>query len=124
MKFDKDTVREILLAIEASGQDPREWIDLEIAGKSSEEVAYHVQLLAEAGFIDAQELSSSDGYDWKAKRLTYQGHEFLDTIREPEIWRMTKDNAKKAGGAGLQMIFEIGKACIKQQLINHGISVG
>jgi len=124
MRFEKDMVREILLAIEASDTDPRELINLEIPGRSSEEVAYHVQLLAEAGFIEAQELSDMGCYDWRAQRLTFQGHEFLDTIREPEIWRTTKENAKKVGGAGVQMLFEIGKACIKQKLIEHGLHVG
>ena len=53
MKFDKDTVREVLLAIEASDADPREMLEIEVAGKSQQEVAYHIQLLAEAGFIEA-----------------------------------------------------------------------
>jgi hypothetical protein len=53
VKFDKDTVREVLLAIEASDADPREMLEIEVAGKSQQEVAYHIQLLAEAGFIEA-----------------------------------------------------------------------
>jgi hypothetical protein len=44
MKFDKDVVREILLAIEASGQDPRAWIEIQIPGKSQEEVSYQGSL--------------------------------------------------------------------------------
>jgi hypothetical protein len=57
-------------------------------------------------------------------RLTFHGHEFLDTIREPEIWHTTKESAKKVGGAGVQMLFEIGRACLKQKLVEHGIAVG
>ena len=38
-----------------------------------------MQLLDEAFFLEAQELSSHDGYEWRPKRLTYEGHEFLDT---------------------------------------------
>jgi hypothetical protein len=116
VKFDKDVVREILLAIEASDEDPRAWVEISIQGKSQEEVAYHVQLLDEAGFIEAEELSSNDGYDWRAKRLTFQGHEFLDTVRDPEIWRKTKEGVSKVGGVGIELLFTVGKAYAKQLL--------
>ena len=114
MKFDKDVVREILLAIEASGQDPRAWIEIQIPGKSQEEVSYHVQLLDEAGFIEAEELSDMGCYDWRAKRLTFQGHEFLDTVRDPEIWRRTKEGASKIGGASIELLFTLGRTYLKQ----------
>jgi hypothetical protein len=56
-------------------------------------------------------------YDWKAQRLTFQGHEFLDTIREPEVWRRTKEAAGKVGGAGLELLLAVGKAYAKQVLL-------
>jgi len=70
MKRDPDLVREILLAIEKSDDEPMGWIDLELPDRSAVEVAYHVQLLDEAGLLVAQELSTMGGYDWKPKRLT------------------------------------------------------
>src|ERR1035438_3724561 len=109
MKFDKDVVRKILLAIEAS-DDPMGMIDIAISGKSHEEVAYHIQLLDEAGFIEAENLGDLNNYDWRAKRLTFQGHEFLDTIRDPEIWCQTKEGASKIGGAGVELLFALSKA--------------
>jgi len=123
MKLDKDLVRNILLAIEADTGDPRGWIDLEIPDHSHVEVAYHVELLAEANFIEAIDLCSigPDGYDWKPKRLTYEGHEFLDTIRDNQVWKETKEIAKQVGAGSVTMLFEIGKAYIKQQLVPHGI---
>ena len=77
---------------------------------------YHVQLLAEAGFIEAQNLSSHQIYDWRATRLTFQGHEFLDTVRDPEIWRQTKEGASKIAGAGIELLFVLGKAYAKKLL--------
>ena len=58
MKRDMDLVRSILLAIEANQNDPFDWIDLDIPGRSPWEVAYHIMILAEAGLIEAQDLSS------------------------------------------------------------------
>ena len=48
------------------------------------------------------------------KRLTYQGHEFLDTIRDGEVWRRTKAGAEKIGGASIGFIWELAKAYGKQ----------
>jgi len=109
MKRDMELVREILLAIETSDESPLGWIEISLPGYSQEDVSYNVELLAEAGFIEAQDLSSMDGHEWHPKRLTWKGHEFLDSIRDPEIWRRTKEAAKKAGGWGIEMLWEAAK---------------
>ena len=43
-----------------------------------------------------------------------QGHEFLDTLRDPEIWRRTKQGAKKIGSASIDVLFTLGKAYAKE----------
>ncbi|NNJ16344.1 DUF2513 domain-containing protein [Pseudomonas putida CSV86] len=115
MKLDKDLVRDILLAVEAH-DEPDSWLPLEIPGKSDTETSYHVMLLAEAGLLKADDVGSMSTFEWNATRLTYKGHEFLDTVRDPEIWRRTKSGAEKAGVAGLGMLVELGKAYGKQML--------
>ena len=120
MKLDKELVREILLQVEA-GTDPMGMIDLTIPDHEREEIAYHVQILDEAGFLEAINLTTMGGYDWRPKRLTYDGHEFLDTIRDPEAWRFTKETAKNAGVAGIKALFDIGKGYARQKLIEHGV---
>ena len=123
MKLDKDLVREILLAIEASDHDPGGWMNLDVAGHSLQEISYHVQLLDEAGFLQANGLHTNRGHAWLPKRLTYQGHEFLDTVRDGEIWQLTKETAAKAGAASVQALFAIATAAIKQKLAEHGIAL-
>ncbi len=120
MKLDKDLVREILLQVEAN-PDPMGWTELEFPGRSDEDVAYQVENLNEAGFLHADNLTSSSGYDWRAKQLTYEGHEFLETVRDPEIWRDTKEAAKKIGSSSVEVLFEIGKNFVKQKLAEHGV---
>ena len=56
--------------------------------------------------------------------LTYDGHEFLDTIRDNQVWKLTKDTAKKAGVGGLKVLVEVGKSYAKQKLIEHGVHLG
>ncbi|SMF17406.1 Hypothetical protein SAMN02745962_02029 [Pseudomonas sp. LAIL14HWK12:I11] len=57
-----------------------------------------------------------DDFDWRPQRLTIRGHEYLDTIRDTEVWRLTKAGAEKAGGVSLAVMLEIGKAYGKQVL--------
>jgi len=120
MKLDKDLIREVLLQVEAS-PDPLGWVELVFPGRSYEDVAYHVEKLHEAGFLHADELTSSSGYDWKPRQLTYEGHEFLDTVRDSEVWRTTKETAKKVGSASVEVLFAVGKSVVKQKLMELGI---
>ena len=113
MKLDKDLVREIMLAVEAY-DEPQGWMNLIIDGKSDNEVSYHVMLLDEAGLISGINLGGIGSFEWQPRRLTYQGHEFLDTVRDGEVWKRTKEGAEKVGGAGLGMLVELGKAYGKQ----------
>ena len=116
MKLDKDLVREILLAIEAHDQPPLGWMTLKLDGHTPELVSYHVMQLHEAGFILGEKLGGLNHFKWEPKRLTYQGHEFLDTVRDGEVWRRTKVGAEKAGVAGLGVLLELGKAYGKEVL--------
>ena len=72
----------------------------------------------------ATDASSMQGYDWRAQRLTNEGHEFLDTIRDGEIWRRTKQVVKTAGAAGLKVVYAIAKNELKHKLIEGGVHFG
>lgn len=85
MRLNKELVREVLLAVDASDKSPHSWIDVSSEGHKAEVVAYHVMLLDEAGLLVAQDLSSMSRFDWRPKRLTISGHEYLDTIRDDEV---------------------------------------
>ena len=124
MMLDRDLAREILLAVEANDDDPTGWIKLEIEGYSPVQVSYHVQLLDEAGYLEAHDLTTNDRYEWQPRRLTFQGHEFLDTVRDSETWRRTKTTAKDLSIGGIKFLLEIARAYGKQKLIEHGLPMG
>lgn len=100
MKRDMELVREILLAIEASpsGFAPR---PLQIRDYSAEQIGYHVLIMDEGGLIEADvtttKNSASPGA--LAKRLTWQGHEFLDAARDPGIWKKAMGLVKEQAGS-------------------------
>lgn len=90
MKRDMDLVRSILLKIEEQPYTGS-FLDVSVPGHTGEEISYHIMLLDEAGLIEAENVSSSDGMDWKALRLTYAGHEFLDAARNDNVWSSAKE---------------------------------
>jgi len=123
MRFDKELVREVLLWLEADERDPQEYKDIQLLGWSQEQIAYTVMILAEGGLIVAEDLSNHDGWDWKARRLTYDGYEYLGTVRDSEVWKTTKSVAEKAGAYSLKLLKEAGKAVINQKLKAIGLQL-
>ena len=124
MKRNMDLVRSILLAIERDHTEPFEEVSLVFDGHSAEEVSYHVQLMVEAGLIHGEDYSTLGNYEWAAQSLTWTGHEFLDNVRDPDVWAKTKDGAKKAGSFGLDVLGALARGFIKQKLKDHtGIEI-
>lgn len=94
MKRDLDLMRELLKGIEDRDDmdGTREWHDYEpsdlgIDGHSKKEVNYHLNILIEAGFIDG----GITAFTPVIRRLTWNGHEFLDATRDDTFWKKAKD---------------------------------
>jgi len=120
MKRDMELVREILLKVEESPYDGG-FHDVEIEGRSHQEIAYHVMILHEARLIEAINLTTMDGIDWKPRRLTYAGHEFLDAARSNKVWEAAKSWISSTTGTltieGLKMALpEVTKRLIQGAL--------
>jgi hypothetical protein len=108
MRRDWDIVKKILKATEdlklgkalTRHSFPDEDVDV---------IAYHVELLGEAGLIQIGLHHEQGGgvthfHIW---RLTWEGHEFLDSIRNDSIWQKTKDTFSHQG---ISMSFDMVKA--------------
>ena len=123
MKRDMDYVRDLLLKLEAAPTAIEDSTVL-LSDQSSEEAEaklnYHLEMLDQAGLLNAME-SNAIGHDqWYDLRLTWQGHEFLETIRDPEVWSRTKAGAKKAGNFAMGFVVDLatayGKHVAKERL--------
>ena len=72
-------------------------------------------LVDQAGFLEGTIIGTeAGGEDWLHLQLTWNGHEFLDAVRHPEVWRKAKDGASKIGSASVGILLEIAKAYVKQ----------
>jgi hypothetical protein len=83
---------------------------------------FHIGLLEQAGFIRVP--ARVVGGEAYVSGLTWEGCEFLDAVRDPEVWKKTKDTAAKAGGAGVAFMWEIAKAIVKAELQKRGVLPG
>lgn len=117
MSRDMDLVRELLLRLDAlpvgrlyivTGSDK----EFDVPGYKPNVINHHLEMLAKAGFIDAP--GSWPGHGGIAYRgLTWEGHDFLDTVRDPEVWKRTKDGATKMGGWTFGLLKDLGTAYLK-----------
>jgi hypothetical protein len=93
-----------------------------VDGIDPQQVGYHMMLLSEAGLIEGKFLKSSGGdgaiATALARKLTWQGHEFLDKIRDPSMWGKIKAKVKEKS---LDLTFDSIKAAAAV-LINAALS--
>lgn len=120
MKRDMDLIRELLLQIESHDMGVVYVSHLKgavsLQAINEEVLVYHLDLMKEAGLIHGRKPSAlSTVSPWIIERLTWEGHEFLDTIRDPDIWKKTKNGASTAGSWTIGILKDIGTAYAKQK---------
>ncbi len=128
MKRNWDLIRDILLYTEANSPGvseirvgPSNFEGL----KDHQELAAHIRMLLERNLLDGGGDYSSGWSFWEEGdddnfislgNLTWDGHEFLDKIRSPKIWKKTKKVAQKTGGFTLGLLGDIASGLIKTQV--------
>ncbi len=113
MKRDMDLIRKVLISLEEredAGAGP-----LQIDGYDEPLISYHVMLLAEAGLIEATDMSGSNSIEWMPERLTWSGHEFLDLARSDKTWAVAKSRMASIGGFALDVMKALLIEIAKQQ---------
>lgn len=126
MKRDPDLERDTLLAIETyDGESRPGYADLSRLEAPDLQVKYHVVLLHEAGLIQAIDASTlNDRFAMMPIRLTMAGHEYLDTIRDDEVWRRTKEGARAVGSFSLDALGALAKGLVRAKSRKHtGVEV-
>ena len=112
MKRDNDYLRELLFKIENSDDDL--YYSIVTLGMSADarKEHYHVQLLCDT---DCLLQVSKDAY-----RLTAQGHDFIEAIRDKGIWEKTKNKvAEISTNVPLEILGKIAMELFKEKLSKH-----
>lgn len=111
MKRDMELVRQLLKEIEAGNLNPS------VDGFDKNEVYFHLHLMKERGLIEADSRHSMSGpladvpTFVRVRRLTWDGHDLIDSISSDTKWAKVKDFLK---GAGKDLTIETIKFAAKE----------
>lgn len=123
MKFEPEVARDILLDIEELHHYPNTFTfstpeKFDRAKKYDiDTIVYHCNLLEEAGFLKWKPIYGNDEFQMGfVNGLTYDGHQFLDSVRSPKVWRETKSRAEKLGVFTIDVISQIASNIISDMI--------
>lgn len=123
MKLNHECVRDSLLAIESkfplnSMIRLNEFEKFKSLSKySRDELLYCLSKLYEANFIRAQEFRFAEGLkDIYIQELTWEGHAFLDNVRDPKVWKKVKEKISFLKSVSIPIASELGAGFAKDLL--------
>lgn len=106
MRRDMDLVRTILKEL-ADSEAPLRASFFSDASHSPDEVAYHFEIMADAGLIEALVTKAWGGavVSAEATSLTWAGNDFLDAVSNDDVWtRVKRCIGRTVGAASLDTI--------------------
>ena len=123
MKLDYNCVRNIMLSIESLEQG--QYLN-EVNGSvfpllkeyPAEKIAYTIERLVEAGYIPNYRVTHMpyDRIHYDIDSLTWEGHQYLDCIRNDDIWDKTSKKTSLLNSIPFKMIADIAKELIRAKL--------
>lgn len=121
MKRDMDLIRELLLKLEALPMREGGIVtissdadEIAVPGYNSAQIDYHLGQIRLAGFINDGGARPMSGIGFHC--LTWTGHDFLNSVRDPRIWEKTKKGAEAAGGFTVELLKDLAKGLVKKQI--------
>ena len=121
MKLNADCMRDVMLKIEllqAITVDEENnvsfeplWIDdlyQTLPKHDKRDIFYALHNLDQAGYVSTNMINGDDSsLGYVVNYITYEGHNFLDRIRDPKAWRYIKTAGSAIGNFSLSVINQI-----------------
>jgi len=102
MKLNIECIRDVLLTSEEETDLSNEVLNIDtltvmprLNCYKEDDIVYTIKKLKEARYIEADVKIYPEGHFAMIKHLTYEGHMFLDNIRDDGIWKKAKEKASK-----------------------------
>lgn len=121
MKLNHNCVRDLLLFIEEN-LTYGHYIyvnDVQIGSYSKDEILYSADKLLEAGLIGADKrtyIGSNGIPQINIKSITWSGHQFLDNIRDDNVWKNTKGILSKFSSVSIGVISNVASQIISNMI--------
>ena len=116
MKRDFTLIREILKDMESAGP-LQQFEGFHYEGRTDAEVNEHIELLLEAGLLKGEVKRMRDRAIVLVSRLTWNGHDFLDAMKDESLWQKAQASIlKPIGGVAFDVLLEWLKWQAKKRL--------
>lgn len=124
MERNMDLMRELLLKLESLNIPPGTVTQLSpydpalaVDGFNGDDIGHHLRMLVSGDFIETGGTRpfGADG-SLVFHQISWKGHDFLDSVRDPKIWEKTKSGAEAAGGFTVDLLKDLAKAFVKKQI--------
>ena len=126
MKRDLDLIRHILLTVESSSEIPVPIDKIATSKYTIEEIAYNIVLLNDAGYVvlKSNPALSNPFEKFYIERMTMSGCDYLDNVRDPEIWAKTKQTISGVvKSAGLDLVKSVAAGLIRTAFCAAGVTI-
>ena len=125
MKRDVDLVRSILIYVE-NAADEVDADEMATERWPIETVAYHVRLMAHHGLVDvSRDAGDMNGntIELTVAGITWDGQDYLDSIREPKVWgRVKKALAGTVGSTTLDVVRQTA-SMVALAMVREGLGI-
>lgn len=124
MKLNLNCVRDIMLTVENTDFGIHLTVDKlcsQIPSYSHDEIYYACLKLDEGGYLDITTLPIMNQNYLGIRSindLTFEGHQFLENIKEPSNWEKIFNGCKKAGTFSLPIVKQIATQVIQNNINN------
>lgn len=119
LKRDMELVRKILFKIEEVFEyAPISTREIQIDGYTDDQIGYHLRILADARLIDIIDANTKQSgmFTCFVRGITWEGHEFLDAVRDEGVWNHTKKALLPIGSASFDVVKSVAVAYIRSRL--------
>ncbi|HCB75748.1 MAG TPA: hypothetical protein DEP91_06180 [Sphingomonas bacterium] len=107
-------IRDILLDIEALETPSSKVYFLEGADQTF--FNHNMELMLDKGLIEAKRWDTYQSKNFAMVRLTWEGADFLDAVRDPEVWRKTQEGVKAVGSFSFDLMKALAKGFVQKQI--------
>ncbi|HQR09347.1 MAG TPA: DUF2513 domain-containing protein [Gemmatales bacterium] len=122
MKRDMDLIRKLLLQLEGDSNTKQQ--DKDVSSYNPLTVNYHKYLIIDAKLASGttyMTTGSGGVMEGMMTHLTWEGHDFIDSIRNDSLWMKVKDNVKKGvTTVSMETLKQVVSYVAKQMMGMHG----
>lgn len=123
MNLNHDCVRDLMLSFEdvPYGETPtmEYFIKLKrLASYTNEDILYCTEKLLEANYIELHRIKAWGlPFDGIFRGITWEGHQFLDSVRSDTVWNKSKEKIKETvGSASIQILSALASSITARML--------